>query len=138
MAWTYSPGGTDDLSDVRLAIGDTVATAPEAERLEDEEITRLLSAHGSVPLATVAAAKALIAKLSRRATEKNTGSLRLVYAQRIDSLWRLLRDLEKTAAGVAVPYLGGSSVSDRAAVEANTDRAAPAFRQGMLDNPRAS
>ena len=138
MPFSYTPGGVADLDDIRAAIGDTASSAPAAERLEDEEIERLLTLHASKPAATVAAAKALIAKLSRRATEKGIGSIRLVYTQRIESLWKLIADLEKTAAGVAMPYLGGVSVSDRQAVEADTDRVAPAFTRGMLDNPRAS
>lgn len=138
MSYTYTPGAPDDLNDIRAAIGDTDSTAPTSERLEDEEIERFLALAGSKVGATVAAAKALAAKLSRRATEKSIGGLRLVYTQRIDALWKLVRDLEASVAGVAIPYLGGASISDRQAVESNSDRAAPAFTRGMLDNPRAS
>lgn len=138
MSFSYQPGADDDLADIRAAIGDTESSAPTSERLEDEEIERLLTVHGSRAAATVAAAQALIAKISRRATEKSTGALRLVYAQRVENLWKLVRALEAAASGAAMPYLGGASVSDKDAVEGDADRIQPAFKGGMLDNPRAS
>jgi hypothetical protein len=138
VPFSYTPGGASDLDDIRAAIGDTQAAAPVTERLEDEEIARLLTIAGSKPAATVAAAKALIAKLSRRATEKDIGSLRLVYTQRIESLWKLVGSLEVAASGAVMPYLGGASISDRDAIESDTDRVQPAFKRGMFDNPRTS
>ena len=138
MGHNYIPGGPDDLSDIRVAIGDTDSSAPLGERLEDEEIERFLAVLGSKMPAMVAAAKALAAKLSRRATDKSIGGLRLGYSQRVDALWRLVRELEAGVAGVAIPYLGGVSRSERTTVESNTDRQTPAFAPGMLDNPRAS
>jgi hypothetical protein len=135
MTFTYTPGGATDLDDIRAAIGDTTSTAPPAERLEDEEIERLLTLEGSITSAKVAAARALLAKLTRRVTEKTVGSLRLVYTQRIDALRSLIKDLELKAT-LAIPYAGGISQSDRAAVESNTDRTQPAFRAGMFDSPR--
>lgn len=137
MTFTYVPGSTDAIHDVRAAIGDTDPAAPSNERLEDEEIERFVTVHGSTLGATVAAARALMAKLSRRATEKMLASARVVYAKRVDGLRDLIRDLERDAAGLAKPYAGGISVSDRDAVLSNTDRVEPAFSVGMLDNPRA-
>lgn len=136
MSFTYSPGAGDDLNDIRSDIGDTQATAPESERLEDEEIFRLIARCGTKQAATLQAAQALIAKLTRRATEKGTGALRIVYAQRIENLWRLANDIKDQAAFASRPYCGGISVSDAQAVAANTDRVQPAFTAGMLDNPR--
>jgi len=138
VSHSYTPGAADDLNDIRAVIGDTDSSLPDSERLEDQEIARFLTLAGSKGPATAAAAKALAAKLSRRATEKSVGSLRLVYTQRIDALWKLVRDLELIAAGVAVPYSGGATISDRAVVEGDTDRVQPAFTRGMMDNPRAS
>ena len=138
MTYTYTPGAATDLDDIRAALGDTESSAPTSERLEDEEIARLLTVHGSPAAATVAAAKVLVAKLSRRATEKSVGGLSVVYAQRIEGLRFLIRELVASASGLAMPYCGGISASDVAAVEADTDRVAPAFTRGMLDNPRAA
>lgn len=138
MTWTYTPGGATDQDDIRSALGDTESSAPTSERLEDEEISRFLTIHGSAPAATVAAAKALMAKLSRRATEKSVGGLQLVYAQRIEGLQYLIAQLTTAASGLAMPYCGGISESAITAVEADTDRVEPAFKRGMLDNPRAS
>jgi hypothetical protein len=138
VSFSYQPGGATDLDDIRAALGDTEATAPTGERLENEEISRFLTLRGSKAAATVDSARALIAKLSRRATEKSTASMRVVYSQRIESLWKLVRDLERDAAGAAVPFVGGISVSDVDAVESETDRVAPAFKRGMLDNPRTT
>ena len=138
MTWTYTPGGATDQDDIRSALGDTESSAPTSERLEDEEIARFLTLYGSAPAATVAAAKALMAKLSRRATEKSVGGLQLVYAQRIEGLQYLIGQLTTAASGLAMPYCGGISQGTVAAVEADADRVQPAFRRGMLDNPRAS
>jgi hypothetical protein len=136
MTFTYTPGAATDLDDIRSAIGDTVSTAKEAERLEDEEITRLLATSGSLAAAKIACARALLAKIARRATDRTIGGLRLSYAQRADALRDLIRDLESAITTAVAPYCGGISVADVEAVESQDDRVAPDFKSGMLDNPR--
>lgn len=138
MTFTYTAGGASELNDIRAALGDTNSAAPGSERLEDEEINRLLTLHGSVAAATVAAARALIAKLARRATEKTVGSLTLVYSQRIETLQTLVADMGASASRLAIPYAGGISISDKEIVETDSDRVEPAFSVGMLDSKRAS
>ncbi len=140
MACTYTPGGGPK-DDIRFAIGDTVTTAPVAERLEDEEIERVLALDADVPRAKVECAKALLAKIARRATDKTIGGTRLAYAQRVQALRDLIKDLTAAlpAGGVmAIPYCGGISQADVERVVADTDRVAPDFRDGMFDNPRGA
>ena len=135
MTWSYAPGSTSSMDRIRLRLGDTSSAAPAEERLENEEIIDLLQTEGGYFQALAAAARALAAKLSRRATEKQVGSLRLVFEKRVDALLTLATLATTEATRAAVPYVGGISVSDRDAVEADTDRVTPAFAVGMLDNP---
>lgn len=136
MSWSYTPGGSTNLDEIRLLIGDTVSTAKESERLEDEEINRFLAREGSVTRAALASARALHAKIARRATDRTIGSTRLIWAQRAGALRDLIADLSTAAPVLATPFVGGTSVADRAATEANTDRVRPAFAVGMLDSSR--
>ena len=138
LAFTYNPGAATELDDLRADIGDTNSAAPASARLEDEEIARLLARYGTKPAATLAAARALRAKLRAVASDKTVGGLTLRYSERISELTVLIKDLAVAAAGQAVPYVGGTSVADRSAIESNTDRVEPAFKSGMLDNPRTS
>ncbi len=136
MTFSYTPGGGTDLDDIRSAIGDTDGQAKAAERLEDEEIARALTVEGTVARAKVASARALLAKLSRRATDRTMGGTRLAWSQRLDGLRAIIRDLEAALAATAAPFCGGISVADVEARDAATDRVAPDFASGMLDNPR--
>lgn len=137
MSWSYQPTGTSGIDAIRRLIGDTIATAPAEERLEDEELDALLRTEGNYKSAAATAARSLAAKLLRKATEKSVGQLRLVYQERGRGLLQLAASLEADVGRTAKPYVGGISVSDKAAVEANTDRVAPSFTVGMLDNSRA-
>lgn len=140
MGWTYEANSAADKDRVRRLIGDTVATAPVDERLEDEEITDFVAIEGSYRAGAALAARALAGKLLRKASEKQVGNLRLVYQQRHQGLMQLADSLAAAAdaasARAALPYAGGISISDREIDETDTDRVRPGFTTGMLDNPR--
>lgn len=138
MAWTYTAGAATNKDRIRLRIGDTISSAPTDEQLADEEIADLVTTEGSFLPAAAAAARALAAKILRKATEKQIGNLRLVYQARYQALLDIAKQLDTAVSSGAMPYVGGVSISDRQTIESNTDRVAPGFTTGMLNNPRAS
>jgi hypothetical protein len=136
MTWTYNIAGTIERDRIRRLTGDTISTAPADERLEDEEIADFLATEGSYRAAAVVAARALAAKILRKATQKSVGTLTLVYQQRHAALMDVAASLERDIARGARPYAGGISVSDHDSAASNTDRVPPAFAVGMLNSPR--
>lgn len=134
MTFTYVAGTANDLTRVRLLIGDTDSSVSAQQRLEDEEITDLLTIYGAYRAAAAGAADALAAKFARLSVEKNTGQLSLVW-KRYEQLRLLARDLRNGIAATAVPFGGGLSVTTRETNAADTDLVQPAFKRGMLDDP---
>lgn len=129
MAWTYTSDPSNVPRDaVRLLVGDTITTDPQ---LQDEEIAYFLSqAGGSVTGAAVRCARALMAKFARL-VDKSVGDLRLSYSQRQAAYAALLADLETQLALGAVPFAGGTSISDINTRRGDTDRPAPDFERDM-------
>ncbi len=134
MAFSYTAGSTASLDRVRLLIGDTDSAAPEQQRLEDAEITDLVTIFGNYRAAAAAAAEALAAKFARLCTSKHMGQASLEW-QRFQQLLQLARTLRNASARAAIPFAGGMSKSLRETNDANTDLVQPRFRTGMLDNP---
>lgn len=135
MTFSYTAGSTSDASQVRLLIGDTDSNAPAQQRLEDEELTILLTLYGSVRSAAAGAADALAAKFARLATEKSMGQASLVW-KRFEQLQALAKTLRDAAArSSAVPFAGGMSKALRDTNLADTDLVRPRFQTGMLDDP---
>ena len=134
MAFTYTPGATTDATRVRLLIGDTDPDAPLQQRLENEEITDLLTIYGGYRAAAPAAAEALAAKFARLATEKSMGRASLAW-KRFEQLSALAVSLRTAVSLSAVPFCGGYSKTLRDNNEQNTDLIAHSFKKGMLDNP---
>lgn len=134
MAFSYTAGSTANLDRIRLLIGDTDSAAPDQQRLEDAEITDLLTIYGSYRAAAAGAADALAAKFARLATGKSMGQASLQW-RRFDQLVALAQSLRNSAARAAVPFAGGMSKAIRDTNTADTDLIQPRFRSGMLDNP---
>lgn len=148
MTFTYDPAGLNDTSAghyagatkgkrwrVRLRLGDVMEVTTQANRhLEDEEIDFQLAEHGDDDLAgAVHSGEDLLAKWSHR----ELATVQSGMDTRWENLRRRvekLRDLWNARAGVAV---GGVSVSEKEAAEADPDRVQPSFRREILDNPRA-
>lgn len=127
MTWTYSGNpGASNLDAVRFMIGDTDSASPQ---LTNEEITYLLTEHGTVRAASVAACRGLAAKYSRFA-DQSTGSISISYSQISASYRTLVRDI--VAGSLVAPYAGGISKRDMATVDADTD-AVTGFSVGMHD-----
>lgn len=134
MTFTYVAGTADNPTRVRLLIGDTDSNAPAQQRLEDEEITDLLTIYGNYRAAAAAAADALAAKFARLATEKGMGRASLVW-DRFKQLQALAESLRASLSRAAVPFAGGMSKSLRETNDADTDLVQPRFRTGLFDNP---
>ena len=136
MSYTYSGNpGASALDMVRFLIGDTsVVTDPQ---LTDAEITALLTiTANNAYSASMECVKALLAKYSR-VTDKSMGDLSISYSQRAKNYQSLLQQLRVqavTMGGVAGPYAGGISISDKDANEDDSDLVKPAFRVGMHDS----
>ena len=134
MTFTYTAGATTDANRVRLLIGDTDSAAPAQQRLEDEEITDLLTITGGYRAAAAASADALAAKFARLATAKSMGQASLAW-KRFEQLTALANQIRTSVSVSAVPFASGWSRSQKDTQAADTDRITPSFTRGMLDNP---
>lgn len=133
MTWTYTPETGDDISRVRLLIGDT---NPDDEQMQDEEIQMLLDTEGGVQVAAQKAAFALAAKYARL-TDKWVGDLKILASQRARRYQELYQELKTALASgalYAVPTAGGVYVADKDAQAANEALTQGSFRRDMHDN----
>lgn len=134
MTFTYTPGSTTDATRVRLLIGDTDPEAPLQQRLENEEITDLLTIAGGFRAAAAMACDALAAKFASRATAKRMGQASLEW-KRFEQLTAMAKQLRSAVSLAAIPFAGGISRAQRQSLDQDTDRITPSFQRGMLDNP---
>lgn len=139
MTFTYTAGTANDLTRIRLRIGDTDSSVAAQLRLEDEEIADLLITEGSFRRSAAAAAEALAAKYARKATEKSVGSASVSYSERFKQLMDLAKALRSGAAlaGTSSVYTGGVLRSELDESRADTTLVQPAFRRDQFDNPEA-
>ena len=130
MSWSYSGDpSSSDRDALRFLVGDTDTSD---QQLSNEELAYLLTEHGAVRPAGIAACRAMIGKYARL-VDQSTGSIRISYSQRIKHYQFLLGEIRRGR--LVAPYAGGISVSDAETVNEDTDRAAPTFSVGMHDNP---
>lgn len=134
MTFTYTPGDTSSATRVRLLIGDTDPDAPLQQRLENEEITDLLTIAGGFRAAAAMACDALAAKFARGATAKRLGQASLEW-KRFDQLTALAKQLRSAVSLAAIPFAGGISKAQRQSLDQDQDRITPSFQRGMMDNP---
>jgi cell division septum initiation protein DivIVA len=131
----YADNPANSLADrVRLYVGDTNAAA---EQLTDSEVDFLLEDERDDPLRAAArAAEILAAKYASQAEEKRVGPLTLAnrrqsqadrYRQLAKALW------SRASSGVAAPFAGGISQSDKETRENDGDRVPPIFRRDMME-----
>jgi hypothetical protein len=131
VTWTYSDPSANDRDKVRFKLGDTDTSD---ELISDEEIAYLLTL-GTVQQAAAHGAEAIAARFARKA-DKTIGDLALKLSQKAEAYWKLAAALWEDAGGKLpslelVPYAGGISVSDKEAVEEDSDRVEPAFRRDV-------
>lgn len=138
MPFTYNGNPSASTRDaVRFLIGDTdQATA----LLEDAEIDYIVTTEGAsrVKACAAAAALAAAAKCADAALTKEVGDLSVTKARHANLLALAAKyqaEVARDAGRTAAPSVGGVSVSDKRTRMDDTDRTAPAFSRGMLDDP---
>lgn len=139
MSFSYSGNpATSDLDWVRFTIQDTGPSySGEPWYWHNEEINGILAGAGNK---VIAAAEVLYAWARRIAHNPDFQIGR--FSENWNAAAKLLNEkADELMASVAATgigaFVGGISVSDKAARVANTDRTKAAFRRGMFDNPDA-
>lgn len=89
MTWTYDPAVEDDVSRVRLLIGDTDQSSP---KLQDEEIEFFIVQANDVNGGAIMAARSLAARYSQM-VDKTVGPLSISYSQRAKAYLELVSQL---------------------------------------------
>lgn len=137
MPWTYNVALTDDKDKVRLLIGDVLSTD---QQLSDEEIVAVIAmVGGSVNTAAIRCCRILAARYARQA-DKWVGDLKIMASQRSRAYLQLAEDLEEAGSSLTgtrthqTPFAGGIRVSQKQALEADTDFPPTSFKKGMHDN----
>ena len=132
MSWSYTGDPTSSSKDtVRFLVGDTVSTAP---RISDEEIAFNISlAPSSIYLAAAYSADGIAAR-SASSVDKSVGDLKLSYSQQATAFRELANNLRRRATLNTVPvYVGGISVSDKAANDSDGDTVQPGIKIGGMN-----
>ena len=132
MSFSYNSSLGSDLYVVRFLVQDTLSPGD----LQDEEITYLLTVHGSPEGAALAAARSVYARYARQ-VNKAVGDLRLSYSDRAKA-WREVLDQLVAQADSTNPrtiYVGGVERADRVADDEDPDLEQPTFEVGMHDFP---
>jgi hypothetical protein len=138
MTWSYTQNPTGrPLDRVRLYLGDT---NPEAQLLQDEEISFLYNDASANALVAAARAADMLAARHASSVSRSIGRLSIDRGDRAESFRKLAADLWAQAGGRpenlnVIPYVGGISKDDKATTRDNTDRVRPAFTRTTHFNP---
>ena len=132
MTWTYDPSMATAKDRVRFRLGDTIEADP---LLQDEEIAYLIADGGSVGSVTIACADALAARFARMAQSVTDDIGQSVnYGDRAKQFATLATRLRTSGARAGVPFAGGISQGNKAAISGDTDRVAPHFTRLLHDD----
>lgn len=141
MTWTYSVTdlATSPKDAVRLAIGDTISSAPQ---LQDEEINAFIAGRSSLLGACADCCRALASQYSRSVSQAaNTAKVAFSDLSKAYAARAIMFEVQAASSGSAMPYAGGISIADKQNQEQNADRVPPNFQIGMdddvLPNPSA-
>lgn len=138
VQWTYRGDPANHIEDeVRFLLGDTSAADP---LLSDAEVAYLLQVAGNdATLAAVYGAEGLLMRLAHTAIDESVGSVSISFSQRISNLKDVIPILRaRLSTSVGIPYGGGISRADVAAIASNPDRVPPNFYRGVLSPPGAN
>lgn len=134
MSWNYNVAtlNTDQKNQIRFLIGDTNSND---QQLQDEEIVFALTLRSSIWGAAATSCASLAASFSRRA-DTTTGELRTLYSSisRAYNARAAYYEGKSIELGGAMPLVGGISIADKLAAEADPDRVPPEFNRSMMDN----
>ena len=117
---------------LKFLVGD-LSTSASGELLSTAECAWLIGQYGSARAAAPHAAQAIAAQFAQK-VDKSVGDLRIAAQQKFEHYTTLATSLGRQTALVAVPYAGGVSVADKAAVVADSDRVKPSFTVGIHDH----
>lgn len=141
MTWTFDASNanteTGRLDAVRILVGDTDIGD---QKITDEEITFLLSqTNNDVYLAAAQSARAIAAKYASQ-VNSDFESISADLGDVSKNYYLLATKLDMQAKkfgsrGLGMPAAGGISVSEMDAVDEDTDRVRPKFRQDQFANP---
>lgn len=134
--WSYSGDPSASQKDaVRFRIGDTESKDP---LLTDAEIDYLVATEGSTNEASIAGARAVLAKLTREVSTTE-GKASKELQQRVEHYQNLVTQLigqrGKRVTGI---FAGGMTISGKASVTSDSDRVKPAFTRDMHESPSVS
>lgn len=140
MTWSYSVSSLGlAKNQVRLIIGDT---ATSDQQLADEEITYVLGVQTTVTYAAASCCDLIAAKYARKVNTQN-GLLRVSAAAQHEHYLKLAEKLRTGGPGtipgenggttLADMYVGGAKVSQKQALEGDSDLVGPSFAVGMDD-----
>lgn len=132
MTWSYTDPSASDKDAVRFAIGDT-NTADQ--QLSDEEILWTLTQRTTVIGAALLCCDALIARYARLVTQ-SVGSVSVSYSDRLGN-YRDLKDQLKICGPAALPFAGGTKVSEKETADEDEDRDPPMFSRDMFNRTDA-
>ena len=127
-------GTSEQINQVRFLIGDTDSSD---YGISNENIVFALAQTSSIYAAAAMCARALAAKYASEVDTKFE-SVSVDYSQKAKAYYDLAKRLERQAkaqGGLGVPLAGGLTISDRDAVNADTDRIKPKFYTDQFDNP---
>lgn len=132
MTWTY--GGDPSANDkdaVRFLSGDTDTTD---QLVTDEEIAWLLTENPNVYSAAAESCRAIASKYARYA-DKTVGRISESASQKADAYEARADSLDEKASMNCVPSFGGLSISEKEALDEDTDAVQPSFPIGDWDHP---
>lgn len=129
MSFSYDPTDLgDELNRLRLEIGDTDSNDPF---LDDQEIVQVQSEKSSFFLRAAKCCDLICAKLARDVKIKVGGFSE--DAQKVYDRYREMSLKFSRSSSSSYPWAGSILVSDKEAIEDNTDLVKPKFKLGMHD-----
>lgn len=137
MSFSYDDTqlASSTLYQVRLEIGDNDQASA---LLSDEEINQFISVEQNMWGAAARACEAISRKFLRKADVRvGRGGTMLNYTSQAQQYAAMATDLRKRANAMNAPWTGGTSISDKETLEADTDAVQPLFTKTMGSNPWA-
>lgn len=136
MSWSYDPSrlATSTLMQVRLEIGDTSSTA---QLLQDEEVEQCIATEATMWGAAARCCEIISRSFLRKADVRiGRGGTMLTYSTQAKQYSEMALRLRLKANVMNAPWVGGTSMSDKASLAAESDTVQPLFTKGMQANPR--
>lgn len=136
MTWSYSGNPSSSSTDaVRFLVGDTDTND---QLISNEEISYLITEHGSVNRSASEAARAIAAKFARN-MNRSIGGLQADFAAKYRQYLELADNLlTKEETDPVGPFLSGYKKDEKQAREDDTNREMIYVRKGFQDNKRAA